>query len=190
MKRLLPALLLLVACRLQAAVNVEGVRFEDKTTVNAKELMLNGAGMRSRLIIKAYAVGLYLPERKTSAEDVLSMNGTKRIELVALMNLPPDQLAYAMVKSIGHNHTQAEMEGLQERVDELRADLLTLHEVPKGSVLLIDWLPNAGTRLTFQGYKIGRDIPGEDFYQAILRVWIGNKPAQDDLKEALLGKRH
>ena len=30
-------------------------------------------------------------------------------------------------------------------------------------------------------------IAGEDFYRALLRIWIGDKPVQDDLKKALLG---
>ena len=34
----------------------------------------------------------------------------------------------------------------------------------------------------------GRDIAGDDFYKALLRIWLGNKPVQDDLKPALLGK--
>jgi hypothetical protein len=38
------------------------------------------------------------------------------------------------------------------------------------------------------GQQRGKDIPGEDFYRALLRIWLGEKPVQDDLKQALLGK--
>jgi hypothetical protein len=55
-------------------------------------------------------------------------------------------------------------------------------------VVHLDWLPESGTRLTFNGVAKGSDIPGEDFYRALLKIWIGDKPAQDDLKEHLLGK--
>jgi hypothetical protein len=51
-----------------------------------------------------------------------------------------------------------------------------------------DWLPEGGTRLSINGKQLGKDIAGEDFYRALLRIWLGSKPAQDDLKELLLGK--
>ena len=52
----------------------------------------------------------------------------------------------------------------------------------------IDWLPEGGTRLSINGKQQGKDLAGEDFYQALLKIWLGPKPAQDDLKDALLGK--
>jgi hypothetical protein len=42
--------------------------------------------------------------------------------------------------------------------------------------------------LTVGGKPAGQPIPGEDFYTALLRVWLGEDPAQGNLKEALLGK--
>jgi hypothetical protein len=30
-------------------------------------------------------------------------------------------------------------------------------------------------------------MKGEAFYRALLRIWLGEKPVQDDLKKALLG---
>jgi len=40
---------------------------------------------------------------------------------------------------------------------------------------------------SLNGRQIGAPIPGADFYRALLRVWLGDKPVQDDLKHALLG---
>jgi hypothetical protein len=34
----------------------------------------------------------------------------------------------------------------------------------------------------------GKEIPGEDFANALLRVWLGDDPVQNDLKQGLLGK--
>ncbi|MBP8162985.1 MAG: chalcone isomerase family protein, partial [Propionivibrio sp.] len=38
------------------------------------------------------------------------------------------------------------------------------------------------------GQVRGSDFAGEDFFNALLKIWLGNKPVQDDLKQALLGK--
>jgi hypothetical protein len=66
--------------------------------------------------------------------------------------------------------------------------MLTAGEPKTGSSVVIDWLPESGTRLTVNGQVKGKDIAGEDFYQALLAIWLGNKPAQADLKQELLGK--
>jgi hypothetical protein len=66
--------------------------------------------------------------------------------------------------------------------------MLTLGEAKTGTTIVIDWLPETGTRLSVGGQGKGRDIAGEDFYRALLKIWLGDKPVQDDLKQALLGK--
>jgi hypothetical protein len=48
-------------------------------------------------------------------------------------------------------------------------------------------VPAAGTQLTVDGKPSGAPIPGEDFYRALLKIWLGEHPVQDDLKKALLG---
>ncbi|TAK85863.1 MAG: hypothetical protein EPO20_08665 [Betaproteobacteria bacterium] len=48
-------------------------------------------------------------------------------------------------------------------------------------------LTGAETRLLVGGKPVGKPIAGEDFYRALLRIWLGEKPVQDDLKKALAG---
>lgn len=171
-----------------AAVEVAGVKFEDKAKLGNAELALNGAGLRSRFVIKVYAIGLYLPERKQAAADVLAAKGAKRLHIVTLRELSAEDFANALVESIQKNHPDAAMDPLKARVEDFRAAILTLKTARQGAVVQLDWLPEGGTRLTVDGKALGKDIPGEDFYQALLKIWIGGRPAQDDLREALLGK--
>ena len=53
----------------------------------------------------------------------------------------------------------------------------------------LDWVPAAGTQVTVDGKATGAPIAGEDFYRALLRVWLGDNPVQADLKKALLGEK-
>ncbi|HRH73849.1 MAG TPA: chalcone isomerase family protein, partial [Zoogloea sp.] len=78
---------------------------------------------------------------------------------------------------------------LQGRLDEFRTTLLGIRAAPNGTQVRIDWLPASGTRLSIGNETRGKDIPGEDFFRALLRIWIGDKPVDEDLKNALLGKR-
>ena len=89
---------------------------------------------------------------------------------------------------MANNHTEAEMAGLKDRLKQFSDTLLAIGEAKSGTTVVIDWLPETGTRLTVNGQVKGKDIAGEDFYKALLKIWLGNKPVQDDLKQALLGK--
>ncbi|MCX7176660.1 MAG: chalcone isomerase family protein [Proteobacteria bacterium] len=171
-----------------AAVEVAGVKFEDKTRLGATELQFNGAGLRSRFILKVYAIGLYLTEKKTAVADVLALKGAKRLHVVTLRELTAEQFADALVEGIHKNHSDAEMAPLQARTEEFKSAILAVKTAAKGDVVTIDWLPESGTRLSINGKQQGRDLAGEDFYNALLKIWLGQKPAQDDLKDALLGK--
>jgi hypothetical protein len=62
-----------------------------------------------------------------------------------------------------------------------------MKQAKKGMAITLDWLPGAGTQMTVDGRYAGAPIAGEDFYRALLRIWLGPKPVQDDLKKALLG---
>jgi len=188
MKRILLVLLICLAGLAHAATELAGVKFEDTSRLGAADLQLNGAGMRARFFLKVYAIGLYLPERKTTVADVLSLKGVKRLQVVTLRELTAEQFADALVEGIRKNHSEAETAPLGARIEEFKAAILAVKTAAKGDVISIDWLPDSGTRLSINGKQQGKDIAGEDFYLALLRIWLGPKPAQDDLKEALLGK--
>lgn len=188
MRKLLLALALAAATAAHAATEVAGVKFDDKTALGGAELALNGAGMRAKLFIKVYAVALYLPERKSAAADALALKGPKRLAIVTLRELTAEQFADALVEGIHKNLADSEAEPLRARIEQFKAAILALKSAPKGAAVNIDWLPESGTRLVFNGERKGEDIPGEDFYNALLRIWLGDRPAQGDLKDRLLGK--
>ena len=187
-KKLLAAMLLTAALPALAAMEVSGVKFEDKAKVGAGDTVINGAGMRKRAFFKVYAIGLYLPQKAATAADALNAKGPKRIAIVTLRDLTAEQFVDALIEALKANHDEATMKALQPKVDQFRTTMLSIGNAPEKSVVNLDWLPDSGTRLTFNGAQKGSDIAGEDFYRALLRIWLGEKPAQDDLKEQLLGK--
>ena len=175
-------------CQLATAVEVAGVKFDDRTRVGNAELVANGAGLRKKVFFKVYAMALYLPQKSTDAEAVLAASGGKRIAITLLRDLTAQQFVEALQEGMANNHTDAEMAGLKDRLKQLTDVMLAIGEAREGTTIVIDWLPDSGTRLTVNGQVKGKDIAGEDFYRALLKIWLGSKPAQDDLKQALLGK--
>ena len=188
MKKLLASLLLMLSLPALAALDVSGVKFEDKTKVGAGDTVINGAGLRKRAFFKVYAIGLYLPQKAASAADAIGAKGAKRIAIVTLRDLPAEQFVDAMIDALKNNHDEAALKALQPKIDQFRGAMLSIGNAPEKSAVNLDWIPESGTRLSFNGTQKGADIPGEDFYRALLKIWLGDKPVQDDLKEQLLGK--
>lgn len=188
MKQLLMAAIAALFCQLATAVEVAGVKFDDRTRVGNAELVANGAGLRKKVFFKVYAMALYLPQKSTDAEAVLAASGGKRIAITLLRDLTAQQFVEALQEGMANNHTDAEMAGLKDRLKQLTDVMLAIGEAREGTTIVIDWLPDSGTRLTVNGQVKGKEIAGEDFYRALLKIWLGSKPAQDDLKQALLGK--
>lgn len=170
------------------ALDIAGAHFDDKTSLAGSELQLNGAGVRTKLFFKIYAVGLYLPQKNDSAEAIIASKGARRIQIVTLRDLTAEQLTDAFIEAITANHNEQEMIKLTARVDRFRSTMLSIGKAADKTVIRIDYLPASGTRLTVGSEQKGGDIAGEDFYQALLRIWLGTTPAQADIKDKLSGK--
>ena len=183
----LAAVLLFFVVFPASAAEVAGVRIDDKTRVANTDLTLNGAGLRKRAFFQVYAIGLYLPQKSSSAAAVLEQQGPKRVAIHMLRDVSADAFTEALADGIRANHSEAEAKSLEPRVKELGAIMAELKEAKKGMAIALEWQPPTGTVMLINGAARGKPIAGEDFYRALLRIWIGDKPVQDDLKKALLG---
>ena len=190
MKRTLFALSLVVAALGVREAEVGGVKLEDRLRLSpaGPELVLNGAGIRTRVFFKVYVGGLYLTEKKGSAADVLALGGPKRVSMTMLRDLTAQQLSEALAEGIRNNSSAAEHDALKARIDELLGIMNALGEAKSGDTVLLDFLPESGTRVVVNGQARGKPIAGEDFYRALLKIWLGEKPVDGDLKRGMLGQ--
>lgn len=184
MKPWLAGMMLLWALPL-AALEIAGVNVADKARVGASELVLNGAGIRTRAIFKVYVGALYLGDKKSAVSEVLGQKGAKRVVLTMLRELSAEQLNEAFENGIQANHSAAELAALKPRIAEL---LSLFTDAKKGDVIVLDFLPESGTVVSVNGTARGKPIAGEDLYSAVLRIWLGDKPVDGDLKKGLLGQ--
>lgn len=190
-RNLLASLAILLALLLPAtgqALEVAGARFDEHLRLGDSALELNGAGVRSKFMFKVYALGLYLPRQTADAGQAIAQPGPKRIRIVTLRDVGADMFIEGLTKGLEKNHGATELAALKPRMDQFAATLRGIGELTKGSVVTLDQLPGGATRLAANGKPLGPDIPGEDFYQALLRIWLGDKPAQDSLKAEMLGR--
>jgi hypothetical protein len=175
-------LALLVAMPAWAA-DVAGVKIDDKARVAGTDLELRGAGLRKRVFFQVYAMGLYVQDRKA---DPVAQPGPKRVHIHMLRDVGAEQFNEALGDGIKANHSEAEAKALEPRLQQLGAIIGEVKEAKKGMVIAIDWTGRA-TQVLIDGKPAGRPIDGEDFYRALLRIWLGENPVQDDLKKSLLG---
>ena len=187
MKRLITAVLVALSVNLAFAVEVEGVNFEDRIKLGSSDLVLNGTGVRSKFG-KRYVAALYVPTKSSDANTVLSAKGAKRMALHLLKDGDGKTFAKAFAGGIEDNTSGADLTAIQDRVKTFSETILSLGDVKEGSKIMIDFTPEKGTQVSINGKTQGKEIAGEDFYKALLKVWLGEDPAQKDLKAGLLGK--
>lgn len=174
------------------AAEFEGVKVPDTARISegGAELLLNGTGLRSRFMFRVYVGALYLEKnmakKSAAAGAIINDPGAKRMALHMLRELPADQFADALEDGLKNNTAAEELPKLETRVKQLRAVFDAVKVAKPGDVIVIDFVPGSGARISING-EIKTTIAGDDFSRALLRIWLGDKPADGNLKKGLLG---
>ena len=172
----------------QPAVELEGQRYEPAATVAGQRLALNGAGIRYKAIFKVYTAGLYLQAKATTPETALAAPGPKRLHIVMLRDIDGNELGKLFTRGMEDNASRADF--AKAIPGTLRmADLFAQKKrLAKGENFSVDWIPGSGTQILVNGQPQGEPIKEPEFFSSLMRIWLGNKPADAQLKDALLGK--
>jgi len=177
----------LSATAVAQTVEIEGVKFEPTIQLGGTALQLNGVGLRTRAIFRVYVAGLYVPQKANTAQALLAQKGPRRVAMAMLRNVDAESFASALNDGLRANLTEAQVAGFKAQIDALNASLKAVGEVKRGDLINFEFTPEAGTRITLNGQPRGSAIAGEDFFAAVLRIWIGDKPVDAALKRGLIG---
>ena len=182
--RLIIAWIVLCLCLPALGAEVGGAKLDDRATVGGQPLVLNGAGIRTRVMFKVYVASLYLPAKAPDLAAVLA-RAPRRIQMNLLRTLAPDQLIDALNEGLKENNSEADLTAVKAQTDQLMTIMRSFGEVKEGNVVTLDFVDGA-TVVGFNGASRGT-IPGDAFNKALTKIWLGDKPVQADLKKALLG---
>ena len=171
------------------AADVGGVKIDDQTKVAGKDLRLNGAGLRTRAMFKVYAMGLYLGKKETTTEAVLSSAGPRRFTIVMMREVSGDDFGQAFMSGINANTDKAEKGKIVGQMVKFGEMFVNVGALKKGDTLTVDWVPDKGTVIELNGKSIIEPLPDQAFYNALLKIWLGDKPADSALKPQLLGAK-
>ena len=164
------------------AAELAGVKFAEKIEVKSQPLVLNGLGLRTAtfLSIKVYVAALYLENKSSSAQDILTSKERKQVVLHFVRSVSASKLQTAWRDGFAANVPQAGK--LAAQVEEL---CNAMADVEDGDVLTFDI--GKDEVVVTRNKKLVGTISGAEFAQNLLAVWIGSSPPNEGLKNGLLG---
>lgn len=165
------------------AASLAGVTLPDTQQVAATTLVLNGLGLRTKLMVKVYVAGLYLEHKSSDPRSIIRADAPKRIVMQFLHNASRNQMADAFDESFKNNAGEAE-KTMKPDIDRL---LGALEPVKEGDQMVFTYVPGTGTTLAING-KEKLNIADPAFGPVLFSVWLGPKPPNEDLKKGMLGQ--
>ena len=150
-----------------------------------QSLTLNGAGIRYKFFFKIYIAALYVTQASHKADDIINSNGPKRMLMHFLYDeVPLEKLVDGWNEGFEDNLSKAEQKSLAADIKQFNQ---MFESLKAGDEVELDYLPGKGTRVTIKGVEKGV-IKGAEFNRALLKIWLGEEPVTEELKEALLGE--
>lgn len=180
---------LLLACgAAHAQVTLSGVKYDETIDQRGQKLVLNGVGVRYKAVFKVYTAGLYLPKKAATTDEVLAMPGAKRMAITMLRDIDSSELGKLFSRGMEDNMDRAAFSKLVPGVMRMSQIFSDHKKLGTGESFTVEWIPGTGTVITVKGVPQGEPFKEPEFFNALLRIWLGPVPADWKLKEALLGK--
>lgn len=186
-----PSLVALTLLWVQSAtaMDVAGVKVDERVRVANQDLILNGAGIRYAAagIIRVYVAELYLPQKKSVPAEIAALPGAKRIHLVLLRDINANDFSKGLLGGIRANVSQAEQQRHFDSLLRLGAIFGQIPAMKKGETITVDRLPGTGIVIQVNGKRMGEPFADESFFYTLLQIWVGPNPIDSSLKPVLLG---
>ena len=168
------------------AAELGGVFVEDQITVgNGEQLVLNGVGLREKFWVDVYVGSLYLSKKTNSVADILSSQNAWRVQMdFVYEEVDKEKLVTAWREGFNMNQEKDVINAISDRMDQFYG--FFNENAVENDQFIIDYIPDQGTTVSKNNNVLGT-IPGVDFKNALLEIWLGNFPADDSLKRDMLG---
>lgn len=167
-----------------AQTEISGITLPQKTTFGKDEVILNGAGVREKFWMDMYVGGLYVTTESSNPQEITKADEAMGIQLHIVSGLINSKKMVSAVEDGFENSTKGNKAALRDKIDKFIAVFDA--EIEKEDVFDITYQPGLGTVIYKNGKESGT-IKGFDFKKALIGIWLGDKPADKDLKKSMLG---
>ena len=155
--------------------------------VHNHTLYRNGAGVRYKAIFRVYAAALYLEKPAQTLEEIAQLPGPKRVTVRMLRNINASELGKLFAHGMEDNMDKQQFSKLVPGVMRMSDVFSRYKELQSGDQFTLDWIPGQGMVVSINGKPDPSEFKEPEFFQAMLGIWLGPKPADGRLKSALLG---
>ncbi|AXT55538.1 chalcone isomerase family protein [Aquimarina sp. MMG015] len=179
---LIVALISLTTATAQIRVGKAVLPYEEN--FGETDLKLNGAGMREMLWIDLYAGGLYLQKKSKDPRAILDANETMAIKLNIVSGFVTQKKMIKAVQDGFKKATFGNTKALDERINKF---IKFFNEpIVKNDIFDIVYIKDKGVQAFKNGKELGV-IEGRDFKYALFKIWLGDEPASEGIKNGMLG---
>jgi hypothetical protein len=185
MRKLILILSLCMCSYLNAQIELGGVKVPYIFKTDETTLLINGAGIREKYFMDMYVGTLYLKAKSADASKIINADEAMCIHLNIVSGMITSE---KMIKAVDEgfvNSTNNNTAPLAAKIKQFK-DVFNA-KINKGDVFDIVYESAKGL-VILKNSKPAATITGLDFKKALFGIWLGNKPADEDLKEKMLGK--
>jgi len=165
---------------------VGGMKYDNTLTLGNAKLQLNGAGIRYKFV-KVYTAGLYLGAKASTPEAVLAATGPRRMHIVMLRDIDSNELGKLFTRGMEQNATREEFGKLIPGTTKMGEIFAARKKLAAGESFSIDYVPGTGVTILVNGKPTAEPIKEPEFFNGLMKIWLGKSPADAQLKETLLG---
>jgi len=164
-------------------ITISGVVMDKTVHIDGYSCDLIGAGLlRYRTVFKAYVAALYLGKKHTSSD--LFKDIPKSLVIEYFHGIAAQGFISATQQGFMNNLSKDQLEAINERAKILYS---LYRDVMPRDRYSFSYIPGIGSQIALNGKVLGT-INGLDFSNAMLSIWLGPNPLDQNLKKALLGK--
>jgi hypothetical protein len=187
-KRLLISLSLIIAFfALPAdARRVAGVDVPETLESGGATLILNGAGIRTKVFLDVYVGGLYLKKRSTDAAAIMDADEPMAIKLWIVTGLISNDRMQESIEEGFQKSTRGNTAPIREKIDALIG--VYAEEIDDGDSFELVYLPGQGLIVHKNGIQTATIECGLAFKRALFGIWLSDRPVQESLKHGMLGR--
>lgn len=165
---------------------IGGTTMPNVVKVGNEYLKINGGGVREKMFISLYVCALYLPTKSSNAEEIIKEDGVMGVKIKIVSGMVDNENFEKALRDGFNKATNNNIEPIKERMEIMMSEGLK-DDIKTGDVYDLIYEPSKGCTLIKNNISLVT-VKGLDFKKALFAIWLGNQPANENLKNKMLGK--